>query len=69
MTAKDLIEAGCTSIADMKKPKYFDTLTPQQQIGVRYHEHLERPVERCHAEQLIVRRFITRRTFLWLTTA
>ncbi|KAG1751118.1 hypothetical protein EDB19DRAFT_1675431 [Suillus lakei] len=52
MTAKTLVEAGCTSIADLKKPKFFDTLSPPQQIGARYHEHLERPVERSQAELL-----------------
>ncbi|KAG2338457.1 Nucleotidyltransferase [Suillus weaverae] len=51
-TAKALIDAGCTSIGDLKKPKFFDMLSSPQQIGARYHEHLERPVERSQAELL-----------------
>ncbi|KAG2066693.1 Nucleotidyltransferase [Suillus decipiens] len=51
-TAKALVDAGCTSIADLKKPKFFDMLNPLQQAGVRYYEHFERPVERSQAELL-----------------
>ncbi|KAG2102255.1 uncharacterized protein F5147DRAFT_707844 [Suillus discolor] len=51
-TAKALVDAGCTSIGDLKKPKFFDMLGPSQQIGARYHGHLERPVERGQAELL-----------------
>lgn len=51
-TAKVLVDAGCTSIGDLKKPKFFDMLSPSQQIGARYHGHLERPVERNQAELL-----------------
>ncbi|KAG2051587.1 Nucleotidyltransferase [Suillus hirtellus] len=51
-TAKVLVDAGCTSIGDLKKPKFFDMLSPSQQIGARYHGHLERPVERSQAELL-----------------
>ncbi|KAG1746034.1 uncharacterized protein EDB91DRAFT_1246158 [Suillus paluster] len=51
-TAKALIDAGCTSVADLKKSKYFGMLSPSQQIGARYYEHFERPVERSQAELL-----------------
>lgn len=51
-TAKALVDAGCMSIGDLKKPKFFDMLSLLQQIGARYHEHLERPVERSQAELL-----------------
>ncbi|KAG1822714.1 uncharacterized protein BJ212DRAFT_1477129 [Suillus subaureus] len=50
--AKALIDAGCMSIGDLKKPKFFDMLSPLQQTGARYHEHLGRPVERSQAELL-----------------
>lgn len=53
VTAKVLVDAGCTSIGDLKKPKFFDMLSPLQQRGARYHEHLERPVERSQAELLV----------------
>ncbi|OAX40426.1 Nucleotidyltransferase [Rhizopogon vinicolor AM-OR11-026] len=53
MTAKSLVEAGCTSIADLKQPKYSGMLSSPQLIGLRYHEDLGRPVERNHAEQLL----------------
>lgn len=52
ITAKALVDAGCTSIGDLKRPKFFDMLSPPQQRGARYHEHLERPVERSQAELL-----------------
>jgi DNA polymerase beta len=51
-TAKALVDAGCTSIGDLKKPKFFDMLSLPQQIGARYLEHLGRPVERSQAELL-----------------
>ncbi|KAG1906751.1 uncharacterized protein F5891DRAFT_1003591 [Suillus fuscotomentosus] len=51
-TAKVLVDAGCTSIGDLKTPKFFDMLSPSQQIGARYYGHLERPVERSQAELL-----------------
>lgn len=52
VTAKALVDAGCTSIGDLKRPKFFDMLSLRQQRSARYYEHLERPVERRQAELL-----------------
>lgn len=57
VTAKALVDAGCTSIGDLKRPRFFDMLSLSQQRSARYHEHLERPVERSQAE--LIAKFIS----------
>lgn len=57
VTAKALVDAGCTSIGDLKRPRFFDMLSLPQQRSARYHEHLERPVERSQAE--LIAKFIS----------
>ncbi|KIJ17629.1 hypothetical protein PAXINDRAFT_129848 [Paxillus involutus ATCC 200175] len=42
--AAALYRAGCRSIADLKKPEFFELLSPVQRISVQYLEHLECPV-------------------------
>ncbi|KAF8843370.1 hypothetical protein BDN67DRAFT_1066966 [Paxillus ammoniavirescens] len=42
--AAALYRAGCRSIADLKKPEFFELLSPIQRISVQYLEHLERPM-------------------------
>ncbi|KAH7927820.1 Nucleotidyltransferase [Leucogyrophana mollusca] len=56
-TAKDLLEAGCISVSNMREPKYTKLLSPSQKIGLRFFEDFERPVTRDEAE--LVSRFIS----------
>ncbi|KAF9220891.1 hypothetical protein BS17DRAFT_820090 [Gyrodon lividus] len=42
--ATALYDAGCRSVADLRKPEFFEMLSPTQQISVRYMDKLERPV-------------------------
>lgn len=50
-----LVNAGCTSIKDMRKPEYFDMLTPAQKVGLMYIDHLDMPVTREQSESVAVR--------------
>ncbi|EGO24108.1 hypothetical protein SERLADRAFT_393026 [Serpula lacrymans var. lacrymans S7.9] len=49
-TARQLFDAGCTTVADMSKPSYFSILSSAQQIGLRFAAHLSQPVTCDEAE-------------------
>ncbi|KAH7909820.1 hypothetical protein BJ138DRAFT_1154374 [Hygrophoropsis aurantiaca] len=51
-TAKDLFEAGCTSIVEMHAPQYMELLSHTQKIGLRFHHHLQCPLSRHQAETI-----------------
>ncbi|KAJ7486199.1 hypothetical protein B0H11DRAFT_1721942 [Mycena galericulata] len=49
--ARELVEAGCMTLEQLKTPQYMDMLTTtQQRIGVTYFHHLEKRVTREEAE-------------------
>ncbi|CAA7262961.1 unnamed protein product [Cyclocybe aegerita] len=52
-TAKKLIAAGCYSIADLKERDFSSVLTPRQAAKVKYMGHLEHPIERKDAEDVL----------------
>lgn len=52
--SKDLVASGCRTIEDLWKPQHFVTLTPPQQIGLKYHDQLRQPVEREEIELIAV---------------
>ncbi|KAJ3504109.1 hypothetical protein NLJ89_g8108 [Agrocybe chaxingu] len=52
-TAKKLIAAGCYSIADLKERDFSRILTPKQAAKVKYMGHLEHPIERKDAEDVL----------------
>lgn len=54
-TATNLVNAGATSVSDLRLPKYAALLTPTQKVGVLYGEHMMRPVRRTEAEEIAVR--------------
>ena len=56
-TARQLVNAGCTSLADLHKPKYNDMLTQAMRKGLRFMKHLNEPVTREQAEITLVRPF------------
>ena len=53
-TARQLIDAGCTSLADLQKPRYNDMLTPAMRKGLRFIKHVNEPVTRDQAEISLV---------------
>ncbi|THH03917.1 hypothetical protein EW146_g10317 [Bondarzewia mesenterica] len=52
-TATELVDAGCTSVADMHLPQYNKMLTSAQRIGLLYLDHINEPVSREEAEDVI----------------
>lgn len=42
------------SIADMRKPEYYDTLTTAQKVGLRFVDQITEPVTREQAEAVLV---------------
>lgn len=52
--ARNLVTAGCMSIADMRKPEYYDTLTTAQKVGLRFVDQITEPVTREQAEAVLV---------------
>lgn len=54
-TATNLVNAGATSVSDLRLPKYAPLLSPTQKVGVLYGEHMTRPVSRTEAEEIAVR--------------
>ncbi|KAA1469671.1 Nucleotidyltransferase [Dentipellis sp. KUC8613] len=52
-TARQLYEAGCTSLAQLREPRFFEMLLPHQRINFLYAEHLEKPLTRAEAESIV----------------
>lgn len=52
--ALQLFNAGCRSIADMRKPEYHSSLTSAQQIGLRFIDQIPKPITREQAETILV---------------
>ena len=52
--ARNLVTAGCMTIADMHKPEYLDTLTTTQKVGLRFVDQIPEPVTREQAETVLV---------------
>ncbi|KDQ62601.1 hypothetical protein JAAARDRAFT_203697 [Jaapia argillacea MUCL 33604] len=48
--ARDLVEAGCMTLADLHKPEYLERLKPAMRVGVKFAKHLQTPVGRSEAE-------------------
>ncbi|KAF9533083.1 hypothetical protein CPB83DRAFT_758016, partial [Crepidotus variabilis] len=52
-SAKKLVAAGCTSLADMRLPFFMSMLSKKQQVKVKFMGHLEKPVLRSEAEEVL----------------
>ncbi|KAJ6611427.1 hypothetical protein B0H10DRAFT_2056629 [Mycena sp. CBHHK59/15] len=48
--ARELVKAGCMTLAQLRTPQYLDMLTTTQRVGAKYFEHLETRVTRVEAE-------------------
>ncbi|KAJ7451680.1 hypothetical protein FB451DRAFT_1283983 [Mycena latifolia] len=48
--ARELVEAGCMNLEQLRTPKYMAMLSPIQRIGVTYFRHFEQRVSRIEAE-------------------
>ncbi|KAF7985926.1 hypothetical protein HWV62_43846 [Athelia sp. TMB] len=51
--ARNLVAAGCMSLSDMAEPRYYDTLTPAQKIGLRFVDQISEPITRDQAETVL----------------
>lgn len=54
-TATKLVNAGAASLSDLRLPQYASLLTPIQEVGVLYGDHMTRPIPRAEAEEIAVR--------------
>ncbi|KAF9492013.1 Nucleotidyltransferase [Pleurotus eryngii] len=48
--AQTLIDAGCTSLNDLKLPQYRSKLSNAQLVGIDFHDHLQESAQRREAE-------------------
>ncbi|KAF4581424.1 hypothetical protein EYR38_002750 [Pleurotus pulmonarius] len=48
--AQTLIDAGCTSLNDLKLPQFRSKLSNAQLIGIDFHDHLQQSAQRHEAE-------------------
>ncbi|KAL0960788.1 hypothetical protein HGRIS_005809 [Hohenbuehelia grisea] len=48
--ASRLLEAGCSSVEDLRDPRYQELLTKAQRIGADFFSHTQQPVARHEAE-------------------
>jgi len=53
--SRDLYDAGCRSVEDLRKPEFHDKLTPTQKFGLLHAENIRMPVTRTEAELVTVR--------------
>lgn len=53
-TAKKLVEAGCNSIEDLRLPSFLPILSKKQRAKIKYMGHIEIPIEREDAEDVLV---------------
>ncbi|KAI0249051.1 hypothetical protein BJV78DRAFT_1378383 [Lactifluus subvellereus] len=70
-TATNLVNAGATSISDLRLPEYATLLTPAQKVGVLYGDHMTRAMPRAEAEDIaaFIRDHISRNFEVHLTGA
>lgn len=45
------------SLSDMAEPRYYDTLTAAQKIGLRFVDQISEPITRDQAETVLVGSF------------
>lgn len=50
--ATDLVDAGCTSVAEIERPEFSNLLTSSQRIQAKYYRHLSQRVHRTDAEDV-----------------
>ncbi|KAG7088095.1 hypothetical protein E1B28_012121 [Marasmius oreades] len=51
-TIAQLIEAGCSSVYDIQRPKLLALLKPKQRVGIKYLQQLALPVSLVEAEKV-----------------